>query len=31
MPTTANLVQDRLGARNAWAFDQVNACNGFVT
>jgi 3-oxoacyl-[acyl-carrier-protein] synthase-3 len=30
MPSTACLVQDRLGARRALAFDVVNACAGFV-
>lgn len=30
MPTTANLLQHQLGANQAWAFDQANACNGFV-
>tara|TARA_A100001037_G_scaffold15051_1_gene13523 strand:+ start:7686 stop:8687 length:1002 start_codon:yes stop_codon:yes gene_type:complete len=29
-PNTANLVQDKLGAVNAGAFDLVNACPGFV-
>jgi 3-oxoacyl-[acyl-carrier-protein] synthase-3 len=30
MPATANLVQHALGARRAWAFDLLNACNGFI-
>jgi 3-oxoacyl-[acyl-carrier-protein] synthase-3 len=30
MPTTANLLQHRLGATRAWGFDLLNACNGFV-
>jgi 3-oxoacyl-[acyl-carrier-protein] synthase III len=30
MPTTANLVQHRIGASRAFAFDMANACNGFV-
>ncbi|MDA3962701.1 MAG: ketoacyl-ACP synthase III [Planctomycetota bacterium] len=30
MPATANLVQDRIGATKAWAYDIANACNGFV-
>jgi 3-oxoacyl-[acyl-carrier-protein] synthase-3 len=30
MPTTANLVQARIGAKRAWAYDLLNACNGFV-
>jgi 3-oxoacyl-[acyl-carrier-protein] synthase III len=30
MPSTACLVQGRLGAQNALAFDIVNACAGFV-
>jgi 3-oxoacyl-[acyl-carrier-protein] synthase-3 len=29
-PSTACLVQDRLGARKAWGFDLVAACSGFV-
>ncbi len=29
-PATACLVQDRLGARNAWGFDLSGACSGFV-
>jgi 3-oxoacyl-[acyl-carrier-protein] synthase-3 len=30
MPATANLLQHRIGATRAWAFDVINACNGFV-
>ena len=30
MPTTANLVQHKLGAQGAWGYDLSNACNGFV-
>lgn len=30
-PATAIVVQDKIGAKNAYAFDVVNACNGFVT
>ncbi len=30
MPTTANVVQHKLGAHKAFAFDMLNACNGFV-
>jgi 3-oxoacyl-[acyl-carrier-protein] synthase III len=29
-PSTACLVQNGLGARNAWGFDLVAACSGFV-
>ncbi|MDP7545575.1 MAG: 3-oxoacyl-ACP synthase, partial [Anaerolineales bacterium] len=29
-PSTASLVQDALGARNAGAFDMLAACTGFV-
>ncbi len=29
-PSTACLVQDRLGARGAWGFDLVAACSGFL-
>jgi 3-oxoacyl-[acyl-carrier-protein] synthase III len=29
-PSTACLVQNRLGAKNAWGFDLVAACSGFV-
>lgn len=30
MPTTANIVQEAIGAPHAFAFDMANACNGFV-
>jgi len=30
MPSTANLLQHRLGAGRAWGYDLLNACNGFV-
>lgn len=29
-PSTACLVQDRLGAHHAWGFDLVAACSGFI-
>ena len=29
-PSTACLVQDRIGARKAWGFDLIAACSGFV-
>src|SRR5690348_2697855 len=29
-PSTACLVQDRLGIPNAWGFDLVAACSGFI-
>jgi len=29
-PSTACLVQDRLGARGAWGFDLIAACSGFL-
>ncbi|HWF39019.1 MAG TPA: beta-ketoacyl-ACP synthase III [Candidatus Acidoferrales bacterium] len=29
-PATACLIQDRLGATNAWGFDLSGACSGFV-
>jgi 3-oxoacyl-[acyl-carrier-protein] synthase-3 len=29
-PSTACIVQDRLGARNCWGFDLVAACSGFL-
>lgn len=31
MPSTASLVQDRLGATRAGAFDVASACTGFLT
>jgi 3-oxoacyl-[acyl-carrier-protein] synthase-3 len=30
LPATACLVQDRIGAHNAWAFDLNAACSGFL-
>ncbi len=29
-PATACLIQDRIGAKNAWGFDLSGACSGFV-
>jgi 3-oxoacyl-[acyl-carrier-protein] synthase-3 len=29
-PATACLIQDRLGAKNAWGFDLSGACSGFI-
>ncbi len=29
-PSTANLIQDKVGAKNAWAFDISAACSGFL-
>jgi 3-oxoacyl-[acyl-carrier-protein] synthase-3 len=29
-PSTANLVQDKIGAQNAWSFDISAACSGFI-
>ncbi len=29
-PATANLVQEKAGAKNAWSFDVAAACSGFV-
>jgi 3-oxoacyl-[acyl-carrier-protein] synthase-3 len=29
-PSTACIVQDRIGARGAWGFDLIAACSGFV-
>jgi len=29
-PATACLVQNRIGAKNAWGFDLVAACSGFI-
>ncbi len=29
-PSTACLVQDRLGAKKAWGFDLIAACSGFI-
>ncbi|MBI1820520.1 MAG: PilZ domain-containing protein [Nitrospirae bacterium] len=30
-PATAVVVQDKIGAKNAYSFDLTNACNGFVS
>ena len=30
MPAVANVLQHELGAKRAWGFDLLNACNGFV-
>lgn len=29
-PATANIISDKLGARNAWGFDLQAACSGFL-
>src|SRR5262245_60572856 len=29
-PSTACLVQDRLGAKGVWGFDLIAACSGFI-
>ena len=29
-PSTANLIQDKIGAKNAWSFDISAACSGFI-
>ncbi|MCB0795525.1 MAG: ketoacyl-ACP synthase III [Flavobacteriales bacterium] len=29
-PATANIICDRIGARNAWGFDLMAACSGFL-
>ncbi len=29
-PSTACLIQDRLGASHAWGFDLSGACSGFI-
>jgi 3-oxoacyl-[acyl-carrier-protein] synthase III len=29
-PATANIVCDKIGARNAWGFDMAAACSGFL-
>jgi len=29
-PSTANLVCDKIGAKNAWGFDMLAACSGFL-
>ena len=30
LPSTAALIQDRIGAKNAWGFDLSAACSGFL-
>ena len=30
-PATANVVQEKIGAKNAYVYDLANACNGFIT
>jgi 3-oxoacyl-[acyl-carrier-protein] synthase-3 len=30
-PATAFIIQEKLGARNAYVFDLANACNGFIS
>jgi 3-oxoacyl-[acyl-carrier-protein] synthase-3 len=30
-PATANIIQDKLGAKNSYVFDLANACNGFLS
>ncbi len=30
LPTTANIVCDNIGAKNAWSFDLTAACSGFL-
>ncbi len=30
-PATANIVQEKIGAKNAYGFDISNACNGFIS
>jgi 3-oxoacyl-[acyl-carrier-protein] synthase III len=29
-PSTANIVADKIGAKNAWSFDLSAACSGFL-
>jgi 3-oxoacyl-[acyl-carrier-protein] synthase-3 len=29
-PSTANLIQDKVGTKNAWSFDISAACSGFI-
>jgi len=29
-PSTGNLVQDKIGAKNAWSYDVAAACSGFL-
>ena len=31
MPAVGNIIQHRLGATNAFAYDIINACSGFLT
>ncbi|MES4784481.1 MAG: ketoacyl-ACP synthase III, partial [Nitrospiraceae bacterium] len=30
-PATAYIIQEKLGAYNAYCFDLANACNGFIS
>ena len=30
-PATANIVREKIGAKNAYVFDLANACNGFLS
>ncbi|MDC4204277.1 MAG: PilZ domain-containing protein [Candidatus Manganitrophus sp.] len=30
-PATANVIKEKIDAKNAYVFDMTNACNGFVT
>lgn len=30
LPTTANIICDNIGAKNAWSFDLTAACSGFL-
>jgi 3-oxoacyl-(acyl-carrier-protein) synthase III len=30
-PATANIVREKMGAKNAYVFDLANACNGFIS
>ncbi|HTL82379.1 MAG TPA: beta-ketoacyl-ACP synthase III [Bacteroidia bacterium] len=29
-PATANIIQDKIGAKRAWSFDVMGACSGFI-
>lgn len=29
-PATANIISDKIGAKNAWSFDLLAACSGFI-
>lgn len=29
-PSTANVISDRVGMKNAWSFDLIAACSGFI-